>query len=271
MCVDAGQECGSQRSSARLRRGNHADPDLAAGPGGVRRPRSRPVRAFSALRFGCRRHSPWGVALALVLSIPVRALSRFVPRGLAILATVSVLLGGLRTRARLPGTAPDRATRRPVLLAARDRLRPRSRLSGTAQVPGGERHPARYGERGALAYRPGPARARRGAGPAAAHGLDRLRVERVQPRRLALRGSLRRDLPAGRCPEGRGGVPEGGTPALYHRDAGKLWRALDVSLSRYLVRPRPDPRRPGRALGRSAVALGGLLPCFWGRGPRLRP
>lgn len=124
MCVDAGQECGSQRSSARLRRGNHADPDLAAGPGGVRRPRSRPVRAFSALRFGCRRHSPWGVALALVLSIPVRALSRFVPRGLAILATVSVLLGGLRTRARLPGTAPDRAARRPVLLAARDRLRP---------------------------------------------------------------------------------------------------------------------------------------------------
>lgn len=34
-----------------------------------------------------------GVALALVLSIPVRALSHFVPRGLAILATVSVLLG----------------------------------------------------------------------------------------------------------------------------------------------------------------------------------
>ena len=59
-------------------------------------------------------------------------------------------------------------------------------------------------------------------------------------------------------------------PQRYHRDAGKLWRALDVSLSRYLVRPRPDPRRPGRALGRSAVGLGGLLPCFWGRGPRLR-
>src|SRR5215217_6859063 len=81
----AGQGSGEEIGVRRL---HDPDPRPFAGLDRHRRGGVCPVRAPFVCGADRSRRGAWGVALAIVLSFPVRALSHFMPRGLAILLTV---------------------------------------------------------------------------------------------------------------------------------------------------------------------------------------
>lgn len=174
-----------------------------------------------------------GGALALILSIPVRALSRLVPRGLAILATVSVLLGvfALALVFLVPlliGQLGDLTFSLPGIASDLDRdfrgLLRSLEENGTLPVTADE--------------------------VLSRIGQDLLgRVEALARQLLTgLTGFVSSAFNFGVLLFGAVFVAIyllvdarrvkaaylKAAPQRYRRDAGKLWRALDVSLSRYL-------------------------------------